>query len=411
MSSIRRKRRNFLERERIVRESGVRSVFTPHTPVADERYLRGRETEVSHLVAQHDTPGQHGLLFGSRGVGKSSLAKATSGIVESHSTPSYSYRCDSRTTFEDLIAHPLAVTGVDVDVVESESENEAESGWNAGLTLLGKRRHKRESALERRKRPRDIRPSDAANWLGKSTGLLVIDEAEAAPLRTLFHVAEFIKQLSDTQSELKMLVVGVAETAQELTASHPSVSRCLMEVHVGPMADAHLSEIITAGAEVLHIRFEDSVVNDIVRVSRGYPHFTHLLALKCAEEVLVGEEDLVDSMVFKSALTNAYVGAEGKLRNDYGDAVRSESPRYRQVLLAASDLVGEHHREFTAKSLREGLSRLVGEEVTQAELNNYLRRLVSDDGTAVLTRTKKGVYCFSDPRMPSLVMIANSRVD
>jgi putative ribosome biogenesis GTPase RsgA len=48
-------------------------VFTPHTPVNLVELFLGRTEEVQSIVAQINTPGQHSLLFGDRGVGKSSL--------------------------------------------------------------------------------------------------------------------------------------------------------------------------------------------------------------------------------------------------------------------------------------------------------------------------------------------------
>ncbi|MEK7206277.1 MAG: ATP-binding protein, partial [Pseudomonadota bacterium] len=63
-----------LERESKIEKSGIRKIFTPHKPVESSDFFFGRQKEVQKLIEQLNTPGQHSLLYGDRGVGKSSLA-------------------------------------------------------------------------------------------------------------------------------------------------------------------------------------------------------------------------------------------------------------------------------------------------------------------------------------------------
>jgi hypothetical protein len=80
---------------------------------------------------------------------------------------------------------------------------------------------------------------------------------------------------------------------------------------------------------------------------------------------------------------------------------------YRTVLHAAANI---HRVEFSAEVLRTEVEKLTGKKITQQSLANYLNRLVAEDGTAVLQRKSKGVYRFTDPRMPSFVKIVNNDV-
>lgn len=47
----------FYEDERRLKESGVRNVFTPHTPINQENLFRGRITEVQQILSTLNTPG------------------------------------------------------------------------------------------------------------------------------------------------------------------------------------------------------------------------------------------------------------------------------------------------------------------------------------------------------------------
>ena len=66
-----------LENEKIIIDSGIRKVFTPHIPVDEVSNFFGREDEAARLVSVINSPGQHILVYGDRGVGKTSLAKTS----------------------------------------------------------------------------------------------------------------------------------------------------------------------------------------------------------------------------------------------------------------------------------------------------------------------------------------------
>lgn len=174
------------------------------------------------------------------------------------------------------------------------------------------------------------------------------------------------------------------------------------------MSSPELKEIITEGSRRAKLSFEPSVVNLIVKLSSGYAHFTHLLALKCAEEAIASNKKNIDRSCLSSAISLAVEDAEGSLKRAYSDAVRSYGTNmYNTVLFAASRLP---KIEFTAEDLRKSVEKVSGSKLSQGALNNYLKRLVSDDNSRILKRMSKGVYKFCDPRMPSYIKIANANI-
>lgn len=46
----------FGEDERRIRKSNVRHIFTPHKPITDERFFRGRLEEMKQLLSTLNTP-------------------------------------------------------------------------------------------------------------------------------------------------------------------------------------------------------------------------------------------------------------------------------------------------------------------------------------------------------------------
>jgi Cdc6-like AAA superfamily ATPase len=401
-----------LDRERRIAASGIRNIFTPHQPIHSVELFFGRQEQVQKLIEHINTPGQHALLYGDRGVGKSSLANVAAhlllaGLVQGEL---YLKRCDSSTRFEDVIREPLLTVGIDLDLSEM-SQVERKGGKASLKTPLfeaGVDGAKEATGKYKRWAGR-IAPSDAASALSSARGLLLVDEADAlATKEDKQKLAELIKLLSDAASSFKVLVVGIAETGQELTGSHPSVQRCLKETKLGRMTNTELSAIVTGGAEKAQLSFAADAVGSIVNLSAGYPHFTHLLALKCAEQAIAEGRRSITKEDLRNALSLAVQDAEGTLRRVYDAAVRSYgTDKYRQILEAA---VRINANEFSAESLREAILAHSGELITQNALNNYLRKLVSDGPTTVLRRTAKGVYMFNDPRMPSYIRMAGGIV-
>jgi hypothetical protein len=399
-----------LKRELAILHSGVRTIFTPHQPIVKGELLFGRGEEVRRLVEHINTPGQHALLYGERGVGKSSLANVTADVLLGDLITGDLHKklCDSSDSFASIVRGPLQATGVDVELQEISEEVSRKKHGSIGWKGLGAGAEKG-SATTATYRASELSPSMVAELLKDKDDVLLVDEADAIREEDdKRKLAELIKHLSDNGSDFKVLVVGIAETGGDLTGAHPSVARCLRETKLGRMSDAELREIVTTGAATLGLDFTSATVSAIVECSAGYPHFTHLLALKCAEEAIVEGRTEIRKEHLEQAMKLSVADAEGGLKRMYDAAVRSYSTdMYRVILVAAASLSGP---EFTAEELRASIADITGEPISQGSLNNYFGRLVSRDGTRIIRRAAKGIYHFSDPRMPSFIRIANQMV-
>lgn len=78
-------------------------------------HLFGRQTEVQKLVEALNTPGQHVLLYGERGVGKSSLANVAAELMSIVVKRKLFFKsCDRSDTLETILQRPLAAVGADL---------------------------------------------------------------------------------------------------------------------------------------------------------------------------------------------------------------------------------------------------------------------------------------------------------
>jgi len=399
-----------LIREQKINESGVREIFTPHQPIQSLDLFFGRRSEVQRLIEHLNTPGQHALLFGNRGVGKSSLANISSELLlQKVSGGNFIKKeCDSTDTFLSIVSKPLAQVGIDTSEISAEltMQTSGKGGLEFGGLKLGAERSSGDRSTITGTSYWANSPDWVADKIKDLQGLFLIDEFDSLTNdEDKWKVAELIKKLSDKFSSLKIFVVGIGDTAVELTAGHESVQRCLKETPLHGMNFRELQEIITSGQERIGVTFESRAIFKICKVSSKYPHFTHLLALKASEDAIAKDKETVTLDDLEAATKRAVEDAEGTMKAAYDAAVRSaNSPEYRKILLAAAVCSQE---EIPAKNLRQSYEEIWGQTLTQGALNNYLRGIISDYKTdTILRRLAKGVYRFNDPRMPSYIRIA-----
>lgn len=398
---------NIKRKQQSIANSGVRDVFTPFSPIKRSELLSGRESEISSLLGSISTPGQHALVYGDRGIGKSSVANIVCELAKDlQNLRVYIKKCSSFDDFTSIVSDLLADNGHNVLCIETTNEHNESKGANVGIPAFGANLSSTRKKFDKLSLSRQFSsPSWVAKELQDCKSLLVIDEADVlAGEDTKLKLAEFIKHLSDYESSLKVLLVGISKTGHDLINNHRSVERCLKEIFLPPIGITELRNIVETGAQRLNISFDDAVIDDIVDISGGYPHFVHLIALKCAEEIIVKNERSVNSSVLSEALKIAVEFSEGGLRRAYEEAIRKNTDNSRKILLGAALC---HPKGFLVSELLEMTNEVVDKSIKKITISNCLSRWSSGKQTAILIKIGRGHYRFSDPRLMSYIKMVN----
>src|SRR5438128_18427 len=97
-------RKHGLERNKEILAYQVGTVFTPAVPVSEEGLFAGRGGQIRRVVDVINQRGQHGIIFGERGVGKTSLANIISSKFTAPGGQVVAARinCDSTDSFTSL---------------------------------------------------------------------------------------------------------------------------------------------------------------------------------------------------------------------------------------------------------------------------------------------------------------------
>ncbi|MFP1734047.1 ATP-binding protein [Lonsdalea quercina] len=387
-----------------LKKEDVNKYYTPSTPISNPEYLKGRDVEVESILDNLTVPGRHCMIYGDRGIGKSSLANATViggrqyGVLLGEY---FNVKCDTNTKFKDIVSECA------IFISQNSEKFKEEKVIKAGLSakffsfFTGNVGYEEKITIERD----EITPRKAATTVGIVEGILVVDEFDVLEDNTKKAVAEFIKQLSDINSKLKVLLVGISKDGKSLTAGHESVNRCLHEVYLGGVDEKHLLEVISLGEKGLGLTFNQDIKKQIVDISNGFPYFTHLLCKEAAEAAIAGSIKTIDSRIFAKSVEKSVQNAEGRLRREYEDAIRSsKTDVYKKILFSASKFKNE---EFGVKDWINQIHIDTGTRYNNQSMSNYTGRLIKKDYGATIKRLSRGVYKFNDPRMPSFIRLAN----
>jgi Cdc6-like AAA superfamily ATPase len=365
--------------EQIKKRLEAGRVFTPSAPIEQDTLFAGRTAQINRVIDVIGQRGQHAILFGERGVGKTSLANVLSpllrgagkSIIAPHVT------CNSNDTFSTVWKKALSH-------VTFEEKTRA-AGFLAeprteSITLASK--------IAGEATPDSI--TDIFTQIGWSAlFIIIIDEFDvltARDGRRLF--ADTIKALSDHSIGVTLLLVGVADDATDLIEAHESVGRALVQIHLPRMTRSELVEVIDKGLKQLQMTIDEAAKLRIAGLSRGLPNFTHALALHACRATIERGELHITMDDVDHAIRGALDDSQPSIKSAHTKAITS--PRkdtiYRQVLLAASLAEPDELGFFAAGDLRSPMKSITGRDYEIPSFSRHLHDFCSVERGNVLEK-------------------------
>ncbi len=348
--------------EKFERMAQIAGSFSPSAPI-DRRAFAGRVAQITDVINACAQRGQHVVIFGERGAGKTSLANALVHILGTKfATPACgSINCDQTTTFASLWKAIFS----EISITKNSVPLGARSGANVEGTLA-------------QFLPEVVTPDAVRTILQKRDRLLIIiDEIDRIKDKaTTTLLADTIKSLSDHSVDVTLVLVGVAESVDTLIAEHESVQRALIQVHMPRMATAELDKIIDHGLQAVGMTIDQNARQRISKLSQGLPHYTHLLALHSAQTAVV--QDRLNIIIDDThrALQKTLKHAQQSIALDYHRATASSrETRYPQVLLACALANTDPHGYFTAGDVVTPMSVIMGKPCDTVVFSQHLNAL------------------------------------
>lgn len=371
----------------------ITETFSPGAPVQERDLFAGRIPQLETLLDAVHQRGRHAILFGERGVGKTSLTNILSLIlrVPTRETIAVKVNADPSDTFTSL--WKKVFKRLNYEARSDGTTRTIAEDYAADLT------------------PDDVQLELSA-FSDNQVPLIILDEFDRISDKNVTTmVADTIKALSDYSVNATVVIVGVAEDVTTLIKGHESVSRSLIQVRMPRMSQDELAEIIIKRYRKCGIDADDEALWKATFLSRGLPYYAQLLGMHAARKAIRERKLKVTSEIVDAAMADALSEIDQSIKEKYYTAVRSQrsDALYEPVLLACALAPTDELGSFQQAAVTAPLARILpGKDYQPPTFAFHMNELCGEARRGVLERfgePRNFRYRFTDPMMQPFAIL------
>ena len=343
-------------------------LFTPGAPIDEVALFAGRQDQVQKMRDTVMSRGRHAVVFGERGVGKTSLASIFHLGLPATRPVTYVYvQCGSQDTYESIwrralrriVFHTPQGEHFAVDLIRGEvSPDELE-------VVL-------------------------ANFPASLLPVIVFDEYDRIKNdQSRVLMSETIKQLSNTPSLCTIILVGVADNVTDIILEHQSISRALVQIRMPRMFSDELKEIVTRRLYNTPIKVTDNALWRISYLASGLPFYSHALGQASALTAIKSRQLQITEDIVNASIDECFGDLDQTLIDAYVKAVTETQKGniFKHVLAACSLAEQDELGRFSAASLENPLSAILGRPMQAPSFSFHLNELCKQERGLILAKT------------------------
>lgn len=287
----------------------LREVFSPSQPVTERGRFAGRLAFLADLISTIEERLSHVVLYGPRGMGKTSLLHILTTIARESQYRVIYGSCSAQTRFDDMFRTFLGE--IPLRFLNSVSPGDAEV---AGASLADRLP---QGSFDARQLSELL-----ANVAGTRV-IIILDEfdrVESPEFRQ--SIAELIKNLSDRTARVQLILSGVAANLTELIGYIPSIRRNVIGMPIPRMTRAEIETLIGMGESAAGMSFDLASRDLIVGTAHGSPYLVRLLCHHAALAALDDERMTVGLADTRDALDRIIAESDGRMDRRVAHAAR-----------------------------------------------------------------------------------------
>lgn len=365
--------------------------FTPGTPINEADLFAGRQDTVRQLQDTVLEPGRHAIIFGERGVGKTSIANVFHRPLNTEKRRLHVIRvnADAADTFDTL--------------------------WRKIFRRL-KRGEEGAYVWADEAHTTPITPDDVqvemAEFLPHEIPIIIIDEFDRIrdeSCRILF--TDTIKTLSDHTINCTLIVVGVADAIVDLLKEHESITRALVQVPMRRMNPEEIRDIISIRVSRLRLSIEPEALWRLSFFAAGLPYYAHLLGKYAVLEAIKARKPVIRATDAQAAMVACLSEVDYSIRDTYAKATRRAYRNeniYPQVLAAAALTEHDGVGRFGAADVAEPLTAIMGQQYKTQSFSFHIKEMCESERGPVFRKwafKKTFRFAFIEPLMKPYILM------
>jgi Cdc6-like AAA superfamily ATPase len=371
-------------------------LFSPAAPINEADLFAGRREEIKRFILAIAERGRHVILYGERGVGKTSLASIFHFLlsesnqvthIRTQASPDDNYSSLWRKVFKDL----------SYESTENLGYGNVKTNTQSIADLYDHKITSDDVARELRK-------------VDKKTVIIFDEFDKINDLETKKLMSHTIKLLSDLGINSTIVIVGVADDVNTLVDEHESVKRNLEEIKMPRMTKTELIEILTERLPRLNLGIDKPAQSKIVNLSRGLPEYVHSLGKYAAINAIQHKKKNIQDPDVDIAIRTILHQSDQSSNNTYKKAIQSNKKNtlYEPVLLACALAKTDDEGNFVANALILPLSNILKRNVSIPNFQANLAEFCKEERGKILEKHGKArafKYRFHEPKMqPYIIM-------
>jgi hypothetical protein len=369
--------------------SEVLETFTPGPAINEVAQFAGRKATIQRLQDIAIEKARHAIIFGERGVGKTSLANIF---------------------HKDLNSETKRVREIAVDADTADS---FDSLWRKVFRRI---KWEGEDTTLDLQFPDEIEPDHVFLQLSRFSQneipIITIDEYDRIADETCrILMTDLIKALTRLPNNPTLVLVGVAENILTLVRDHASISRNLLQVPMLRMTNEEISEVITSRMKRLRMRISSDAVSRIAYFSAGLPFYAHSLG-KYSALTAIGRQTMnIDEEIVISSIDNCMEDVNYTIAESYTRATEKiyrKGNIFASVLAACALTETNDLGQFTAAAVEAPLSEIMGKPYEVTAFSFHLNEMSGPARGNVLKKTgsrRTFQYHFAEAAMqPYIIM-------
>lgn len=373
----------------------INKIFSPSAPIKNITLFSGRQEQISQVGEAILEPGRHIILYGRRGSGKSSFANICSNVFPNHYF--IKVNCTRTDNFYSLWEKVLKKVKFYVDKYE-----------------VGFNRNKKEETISLSLPAKEYFDADDLIELLDSIDasfFIIFDEFDRiSDADTKVMTADAIKSFSDNAENITLMIAGIAQNIRQLLGHHPSLERCIKQIHLDEFSQSELYNIINVRLDIAEMEMDEGIKKLTTDYSSGYPHFVHLISKYSCLKAIDNNRQVVELDDFNFAIQKCIDDSDYSLRKAYEKAVKSSGKenKFTNVLHACASIDTAEKQYFNPKEIAKMYNKIYKSSVSEESVRYNLGMLCRGERGEILEKKQKSTppeYFFKNPLMKAYIKL------